>query len=118
MSLEIIAEIEASLTKLKSYFSPTIKSEIKVVENEVHAIVTDAVSYIKTNGLHDLEQLAITFVSALLPGGSWVTMLSALKAQALADGIAIVEGAEAIVSAKVQADLLVQGKTPVPVAAV
>ncbi len=116
MSVEaILTDVETFLKGLKEKFSPAVQAEVKAVENEGHAIVTDAVTYIKANGLADLEALAITFVSALIPGGSWVTMLGALKAQAVTDGITLIEGAEAVVAAKVQADLLVQGKTPAPV---
>jgi len=115
MSLEIITDIENLLAKAKALLSPAAVAEVKTIENEGHTIVADAVSYIKANGLHDLEQLAITFVGALASGASWTGMLTALKAQAVTDGITLVEGAEAIVAAKVQADLLVQGKTPIPV---
>ncbi len=115
--LHVFEEMERLIAKGKAMLSSEAQAEVKAVENEAHTIITDAVSYIKANGLHDLETLAITFVSALVPGASWSAMLGALKTQAVADGVTLVEGAEAVVAAKVQADLLVQGKIAAPVAA-
>lgn len=112
MTNVVITDVENFIAKIRAEFAP----EVKAVENDVHAIVSDAVTYIKTKGLQDLEQLALIFVSAMVPGASWIDMLAELKTKAIADGIALVEGDEAIVAAKVQADLLVQGKTLVPVA--
>lgn len=102
MSNQIIAWLEAELAK----FRP----EIKTVENDSHAIITDAVSYIKVNGLQDLEQIALTIVAAMVPGASWAATLASIKTQAVTDGAKLLEGAEAIVAAKVQADLLAAGK--------
>lgn len=118
MSYEIITEIEDFLSGLKAKLSPAVQEEVKVVENEGHAIITDAVTYIKANGLQDLEKLAITFVTALAPGASWGAMLLALKAQAITDGITLVQGAEAVVAAKVQGDLIAVGTLPAPTPAV
>lgn len=111
MSLHtLIEEGEAWIAKLKSHLSASTRADIKDVQNAGHEIVADAVSYIKVNGLHDLEQLALTLVAAMVPGASWVATLATIKSQAIADGIAIIDGAEAVVAAKVQADLLAAGK--------
>jgi hypothetical protein len=115
----LLAEGEAFIAKLKTHLSPAVQTEVKAAENDAHAIVSDAASYIKANGLSDLEALAITFVSAMVPGASWTVMLGSLKAQAVTDGVKLVEGAEAVVASKAQADLLAQGKiaAPAPAAA-
>ncbi len=117
MSLAIITEIEALLGKLKASFSPAVQAEVKAVENEAHAIVTDAVTYIKANGLADLEAIALTVVSAMVPGTSWGAVLTAVKTQAVTDGVKLLDGAEAVVAAKVQADLIAVGKLAAPAAA-
>lgn len=106
MSFELITEIEGLLAQVKAKFKP----EIKAAENAGHAIVTDAASYIQANGLHDLEQIALTLVSAMVPGASWTGVLASIEAQAIADGKAIIQGSVAIVGAKAQADLLAVGK--------
>lgn len=105
---DIIAEGEAFLAKLRAEFSP----EVKTVENDVHAVVTDAVSYIKVNGLQDLEQIALTLVTAMVPGTSWAALLASIKAQAITDGVALLDGSEDIVASKVKADLTAIGTVP------
>lgn len=113
MSAEIITWLKNEAAKLEAEFAP----EIKTVENDAHEIVTDAVSYIKANGLQDLEQIALTIVAAMVPGASWTGVLANVKAQAVTDGVKLLEGAEAIVAAKVQADLIAIGSIAAPVAA-
>ena len=102
----ILADAKALIVRLESEFQP----EIKTAENDAHAVVTDAVSYIKVNGLQDLEQIALTLVAAMVPGASWTGVLAAIVAQAKTDGVKLLDGAEAIVAAKVQGDLLAIGK--------
>lgn len=106
--MSILDEAEAFLAKLRAEFSP----EIKTVENEAHAIITDAVSYIKVNGLHDLEQIALTLVANMIPGTSWAALLTNIKTQAIADGVKLLEGAEDIVASKVKGDLTATGAVP------
>lgn len=106
MTTQIIQEIEDFVKGLREKWTP----EAKEVENEVKDVVTDAVSYIKVNGLQDLEQIALTLVSAMVPGASWVGVLAGIKAQAVTDGVKLLDGAEGIVAAKVQSDLLAIGK--------
>lgn len=113
MSLAIIEEIEAFAASLRAKYAP----EVKVVENDVHGIITDAVSYIKVNGLADLEQIAISLVAAMVPGTSWPLVLAAIKAQAIAAGVKLLDGAEAVVAAKAQSDLIAMGTIAPPVAA-
>jgi hypothetical protein len=111
--MSILAEAEAFLVNLRAHFAP----EIKTVENEAHEIVNDAVSYIKVNGLQDLEQIALTLVAAMVPGTSWGAVLTAVRTQAVTDGVKLLQGAEAIVAAKAQADLIAAGKLVAPTAA-
>jgi hypothetical protein len=106
MTAALIADAEALLAKLKAEFSP----EIKVAENDAHAIVSDAASYIKTNGLQDLYQIALTLVGGMAPGASWATVLTSIVTQATADGKTLLAGAEGVVAAQAQADLLAAGK--------
>lgn len=101
MTAEIIAWLESELEK----FRPAIKK----VENDGHEIVTDAVSYIKINGLHDLEQIALAFISGMTAGTPWAEVLAGIKTQAVADGVKLLEGSEAVVAAKAQGDLIALG---------
>ncbi len=117
MSLAIITEIEELLTKLKAAFSPAVNSEIKTIQDEVHDVINTAEDYIRVHGFQDLAMLAATFLTAMVPGGSWTVMLAALKAQAIANGLTLIEGAEDVVANKVKADLVATGKLPATVAA-
>lgn len=106
--MNILDDAKALVARLEAEFKP----QIKAVENEAHAIVTDAVSYIKINGLQDLEQLALILVTAMVPGTSWSALLATIKTQAIADGVKILEGSEDIVASKVKADLTAIGTVP------
>lgn len=115
--MNILDDAKALVAKIEAEFSPAVQADVKAAENEVHTIVNDAKSYVEVNGLQDLEQLAITAVTAMVPGASWAVMLGALKTQAVAAGVKLVDGAEAVVAAKVQGDLLAVGKIAAPASA-
>jgi len=117
MSIEtILSDLESVLSRLRSHLSDTANAEIKAAQNEAHDVIHTGEDYIRVHGLQDLAILAETFVMALVPGGSWTGMLASLKAQAVTQGIALVDGAEAVVAAKVQSDLIATGKLPAPAA--
>lgn len=91
-------------------------SEVQAVETDVQAIGSATLNYIKTNGLQDLYQIAMTLVAAALPGASWTGVLASIEAQAITDGKTLISGASAIVASQAQADLIAAGKLLPPVA--
>lgn len=91
-------------------------SEVQAVETDVQAIGSTTLNYIKTNGLQDLYQIAMTLVAAALPGASWTGVLASIEAQAITDGKTLISGASAIVASQAQADLIAAGKLLPPVA--
>lgn len=111
--MSILDDAKALVAKLEAEFAP----EIKVAENDAHTIVTDAASFIKTNGLQDLYQIALTLVAAAVPGASWSGVLASIDAQAVTDGKTLIQGATAVVAAQAQADLVAVGKAIAPVSA-
>lgn len=113
MTLAIITDIESLLGELKTALTPAAET----AEADVKAVTSTAWTYIKSNGLTDLYQIALTAVEAALPGASWVTTLAAIEAQAIADGKQLISGATAVVAAQAQADLIAAGKLLPPVAA-
>lgn len=109
--MSIVSWLETEWSKLKS--STAVSTAIADAEN----IGGAGWAYIKTNGLTDLYDIALTLVAAALPGASWVTTVASIKAKAIADGVALLEGAEAVVAAQAQADLMSAGKLAAPVKA-
>lgn len=110
MTNAIIAKLEAIIQDIKDDFKP----EVKAVENDVKAIGAATLSYIETNALQDAYQIALTVVEAAVPGASWGSILTNILALATADGKQIVKGAEAVVAAQAQADLIAAGKIIAP----
>ncbi len=106
MSNEIIAWLESELAK----FRP----EIKIVENDAHAIVSASVSYIEKNGLQALYGLATALLTGAVTGTPWAELGASLVTQAETAGIAIAKGAETIVLGQAQADLIAAGKLIAP----
>ena len=105
MTLAIIAEIEAKLAELKASFSP----EIKTAENDLKAIGASALAYIDTNGLKDLYTIAMSVLTGAATGTPYTTVLASVVTQGEAAGISIAKGAEAVVVAQAQADLIAAG---------
>lgn len=106
----IINWLEDVIDKIKT--SPVTA----VVEADVEQAATATVNYIKTNGLQDAYQIAMTVVAAALPGGTWTGVLASIEAQALAAGKALLSGSSAVLAAQAQADLIAAGKLIAPVA--
>lgn len=113
MSNPIIIEIETLLGKLKAAVTPAVET----AEADVVSAGKATLDYIKTNGLQDLYQLALTAVAAAVPGASWTAVLASIEAQAVADGKQLASGATAVVAAQAQADLIAAGKLLAPAAA-
>lgn len=112
--MSLLDDAKALVAKIEADFKP----EIKTVENDAKAIGASTLSYIETNGLQDLYQIALVVVGAMAPGASWTAALAAIVAQATTDGKTILAGSESIVAAQAQADLLAAGKSAgLPVAA-
>ena len=110
MTAEVITWLETQLANLKAEFTP----EIKTVENDAKAIGAAALSYIETNGLKDLYTIAMSALTGAATGTPFTTILSTVVTQGEAAGITIAKGAEAVVVAQAQADLVAAGTLPSP----
>jgi hypothetical protein len=110
MTNAIIADIKAGIAKLEAALAPAETA----VADDADAIGSATLNFIKTNGLQDLYQIAITVVGAMLPGASWTAALASIESQAVAAGKQLVSGSTAIVAALAQADLLAAGKSLAP----
>lgn len=108
MTNAIFEKIDAFIASLKAEFTP----EIKTVENDAKAIGASALAYIENNGLNDLYTIATSVLSSVASGTAWGTVLSAVVTQGEAAGITIVKGAESVVVAQAQADLIAIGTIP------
>ena len=108
MTLAIITEIENLLAKLKS------NTVVETVETDVEAIGSAALGYIKTNGLQSLYQIALAVLTGAAAGTPWATIGATVVSQGEAAGISIAKGAESIVLAQAQADLIAAGKLVAP----
>lgn len=104
----IIDFLENLLTKAKS------SDVTKTIETDVEAIGTAAFNFIKTNGLQDLYQIALSVLAGAATGTPWATIGATVVSQGEAASIAIAKGAESIVLAQAQADLIAQGKLIAP----
>ena len=110
MTIEILDEAIAFIESLKAKLSPAAQADVKAVQNAGHEIVTDAVSYIETNGLQDLETIASGVLTSVATGTPWATILASVKVAGEAAGKSLAAGAVAVVTAKAQADLIAVGK--------
>jgi hypothetical protein len=108
MTNAVITWMEAELAKLKA------SSEVQTVESDVESIGSSALTYIKTNGLTDLYQIAIAALAGAATGTPWATISATVVSQGEAAGISIAKGAETIVLAQAQADLIAAGKLVAP----
>lgn len=110
MSNAIVTWLKAELAKFEA------NDVVQAVETDVEEAGKATLDYIKTNGLQDLYQIALTVVGAALPGGSWTGVLASIEAQAVTDGKQLIQGATAVVAAQAQADLIAAGKLALPTA--
>ncbi len=106
MSIAIIEDVKALLAKLQAHFAP----EIKAVENEAKAIGDAALTYIENNGLNALYNIATAALLGAATGTPWATIGATVVKQGEAAGISIAKGAETVVLAQAQADLIAVGK--------
>jgi hypothetical protein len=109
MSLaHLIAEIESVVTKWKAV--PVVGTVVEDVE----AAGQSALAYIKANALTDAYKIATAALLGAATGTPWATLAATVVAQVEAAGIAIAKGAETIVLAQAQADLIAAGKLVAP----
>ena len=108
MTNAIITWMETELAKLKA------SSAVQTVESDVESIGSSALAYIKTNGLTDLYQIAIAALTGAATGTPWTTIGATVVSQGETAGITIAKGAETIVLAQAQADLIAAGKLVAP----
>lgn len=106
--MHIVDEFEALIAKLRAHFSP----EIKEIENDAKTIGSAALTYIETNGLKALYTIAMSVLTSIANDTPWGEVLKSVVEQGEAAGIAIVKGAESVVVAQAQADLIATGTIP------
>ena len=108
MTAEIITWLEGELTRLKG------TATVQTVEADVTGIASATLNYIKSNGRTDLYQIALAALTGAATGTPWATIGATVVSQGEAAGITIAKGAESIVIAQAQADLIAQGKLVAP----
>lgn len=111
MTAAILQDIEDFFTSLKTKYTP----EIKTAENDAKAIGASALAYIETNGLKDLYAIATGVLTSIATDTPWGSVLATVVTQGEAAGIAIAKGAESVVVAQAQADLIAAGTITAPV---
>lgn len=110
--MHIIEELKALLAKFEGEAAPVVET----VETDAEAIGMAAIGYIKTQGLQELYTIAKAALLGLAAGTPWGAVLAGVVTEGEAAGITIVKGAEAIVLAQAQADLIASGQLAAPVA--
>lgn len=110
MSFDLVAELKSLLSRFEA--APAVQT----VETDVKDIASASWNWLKTNGMQDVYQIALTLVGGALPGASWMATIASVEAQAVTDGIALVKGTGAIAAAQAQADLIAAGKLLPPAA--
>lgn len=108
MTNALITEIKNLIADFES--SPVVKT----AETDVEAAGTAAWQYIQTNGLTDLIGIAKGVLLSVATGSPYTAILSEVVTQGEAAGISIAKGAEAIVVAQAQADLIAVGQLVSP----
>lgn len=96
------------IAKLKS------STVVQTAETDAEAIGSATLAYIKQNALTDLYQIAIAALTGAATGTPWATIGATVVSQGETAGITIAKGAESIVIALAQADLIAQGKLVAP----
>lgn len=109
-SSEVYTWLQNEITKLEAAFGP----EVKAVEADVEAIGAATLSFIKSQGLQDLYQIALAALTGAATGTPWATVAATVVSQGEAAGMTIAKGAETIVLAQAQADLISAGKLIAP----
>lgn len=112
MTAKFIQEIKDDIVALYNKFqdNPVVhEAEIKA-----KAIGSSSLTYIETNALHDFYQICLALLAGAATGTPWATLGATAVAQGEAAGIAIAKGAESIVLAQAQADLIAAGTIVAP----
>lgn len=109
-SSEVYTWLQNEVIKLEAAFGP----EVKAVEADAKAIGTATLNFIKTQGLQDLYQIALAALTGAATGTPWATVAATVVSQGEAAGMTIAKGAETIVLAQAQADLISAGKLIAP----
>ncbi len=112
MTAAFISEIKADIAALYNKFQDN--PVVHEAETEAKAIGASAANFIKTQGLTDLYQIALAALTGAATGTPWATIGATVVSQGEQAGIAIAKGAESIVIAQAQADLIADGKLIAP----
>lgn len=108
-------EIEAAKTVINNLFSKLKSSTIlHNVEEEGEALIQSGWNYIKTNGLMAAYTICVSVVKGAATGTPWATLCATAVEQIEQAGITIFKGAETIMMAQAQADLIAAGKIIAP----
>jgi hypothetical protein len=100
---DIEEDVDALVAKIKGSTAAT------VVVQDAEAIGSATLAYIKNNGLTDLYNIALAALTGAATGTSFATVAATVVTQGEAAGITIAKGAEALVLAQAQADLVAVG---------
>jgi hypothetical protein len=111
----ILTEIEDEAETLYDDAKSAVSPAITVAKADLSAAGSATASYIKTNVLDDAYQIAVSVVGGAVVGQPWTTTLATIVTEVKAAGKTIVAGAEAILGAQAQADLIAAGKLLPPV---
>lgn len=104
----LIAEVKAVIARWEA--NPVVGDAVNTVVTDIEAAGSATASYVKTKGYEAAYQIALTLVGGMVPGANWLATLASIVEQVKAAGLAIEQGAEAILAAQAQADLLAVGK--------
>ena len=100
---DIEEDVDALVAKIKGSTTAT------VIVQDVEDIGSATLNYIKNNGLTALYQIAMSALTGAATGTSFTAIGASVLAQGEAAGITIAKGAEGIVLAQAQADLVAAG---------
>jgi uncharacterized membrane protein (UPF0136 family) len=103
----IITDIEEDFDALKAKIEGSTTATVIIQKAEDIGVATW--NYIKTNGLTALYSMATALLAGAATGTPFTTLAANLAAQAETAGISIAKGAESIVLAQAQADLVAAG---------
>lgn len=112
MTLAIITALENDISAL--FTKAKESAVVQTVETDAKAIGESALTFIKTQGLADLYKIALAALAGAATGTPWATIGAAVVSQGEAAGITIAKGAESIVLAQAQADLIAAGSIIAP----
>lgn len=112
MSNAFIEDVKADVAALYNKFQAN--TVVHTVETDAKAIGASALSYIEKNGLTNLYQIALAALTGAATGTPWATIGATVVSQGEAAGISIAKGAESIVLAQAQADLVAAGTIVAP----